>query len=356
LTTIYSFDLDDTQCSGLIQAKNGNFYGVTTNGGPQVAFELTGAGVFTVLHTFTGSTTDAGYPYGLVQGIDGNFYGVSESGGTYEEGTVYKMTPAGTVTLLHSFNQTTDFGENPSTPLLQATDGNFYSTVVGCTESGCPSDGNIFKITPSGTYTTLEAFTGPNGAYPTAGLILDPSGTFYGMTDEGGNGNGVFYSLNTGLGALASLVTTSGKEGAKIGILGQGFSSSSVVKFDGIEAIAVTRTGSTFLLATVPAAALTGSVTVTTGSTVLTSLQSFSVTPTSPSFSPSSGPVGTLVTINGTGLMQTTNVTFNGKSASFTVVSDIEVTATVPTSATTGKIKVTTKGGSVTSSTNFTVN
>jgi uncharacterized protein (TIGR03437 family) len=54
--------------------------------------------------------------------------------------------------------------------------------------------------------------------------------------------------------------------------------------------------------------------------------------------------------------MQTTNVTFNGKSASFTVVSDIEVTATVPTSATTGKIKVTTKGGSVTSSTNFTVN
>ena len=74
------------------------------------------------------------------------------------------------------------------------------------------------------------------------------------------------------------------------------------------------------------------------------------------SFSPPSGPVGTLVTINGSGLMQTMRVVFNGKSASFTVVSDTEITATVPTGATTGKIRVTTKGGSVTSSSDFTVN
>lgn len=73
-------------------------------------------------------------------------------------------------------------------------------------------------------------------------------------------------------------------------------------------------------------------------------------------FTPSSGPVGTLVTITGTGVEQTTKVTFNGKSASFTVVSDTEVTATVPTGATTGKIAITTKGGTVKTSTSFTVN
>lgn len=73
-------------------------------------------------------------------------------------------------------------------------------------------------------------------------------------------------------------------------------------------------------------------------------------------FTPSSGPVGTLVTIMGTAVEQTTKVTFNGKSASFTVVSDSEITATVPTGATTGKITVTTKGGTTKTSSNFTVN
>jgi hypothetical protein len=151
--------------------------------------------------------------------------------------------------------------------------------------------------------------------------------------------------------------TTSGKEGAKIGILGQGFSSSSVVEFGGTQATTITRTGTTFIRATVPAGALTGSVMVTTGTTTLTSAQIFRVTPTIISFAPPSGPVGTSVTITGTGLELTTNVTFNGKLASsFTVDSDTQVRADVPTGATTGKIAITTKGGSATSLTSFTVN
>ncbi len=89
---------------------------------------------------------------------------------------------------------------------------------------------------------------------------------------------------------------------------------------------------------------------------LLSTTASYKITPTYKSFTPASGPVGTEVTFNGTGLIQTTKVTIDKISASFTVVSDSEITATVPAGAATGKITVTTKGGSITSSTNFTVN
>jgi hypothetical protein len=163
--------------------------------------------------------------------------------------------------------------------------------------------------------------------------------------------------LSTTYNPFISLVNvTNGKEGSQVGILGQGFSSSSVVKFGDTAATTITRTGTTFIMATVPTGALTGNVTVTTGSATLTSNKQFKVAPTFGSFTPPSGPVGTSVTITGTGLTQATKVTFNAVSASFTVNSDSQLTATVPTGATTGKITVTTKGGSATSSTSFTVN
>jgi hypothetical protein len=130
----------------------------------------------------------------------------------------------------------------------------------------------------------------------------------------------------------------------------------SVVKFGGVQATATSVTGNTFINATVPAGALTGSVTVTTGTTTLTSTQTFRVKPVITSFAPASRSVGTSVTVNGTGLNQASKVTINGTSATFTVNSDTQVTATVPTGATSGKIAVTTTGGMATSSTNFTVN
>jgi hypothetical protein len=188
--------------------------------------------------------------------------------------------------------------------------------------------------------------------------LLSTNGTFYSTTEQGGSKNaGSFYSVSTTYSPFISLVNVrSGKEGSQVGILGQGFTSSSVVKFGGTAATTKTLTGSTFILATVPTGALTGTVTVTTGSTVLSTKANYNITPTFKTFTPSSGPVGTLVTITGTGLTQTTKVTFNKVSATFTVSSDSQVTATVPTGATTGKIVVTTKGGSATSSTSFTVN
>ena len=245
--------------------------------------------------------------------------------------------PAQTFTTLYSFDGTD--GEAYA-GLVQATNGDFYGT----------NDGTIFKITAGGTLTTLSV------ALSYGGLVQATNGDFYGTTFEGGSDFGTVFSLSMGLKAFLEIQSTSGKEGAKVGILGQGFSSSSVVKFGGTKATTIVLSGTTYITATVPAGALTGSVTVTTGSTTLTSTKTFKVLPTITSFTPSSGPVGTSVTITGTGLKQTTKVTFSGKSASFTVVSDTEVTATVPTGATTGKIIVTTKGGSVTSATSFTVN
>jgi hypothetical protein len=139
-------------------------------------------------------------------------------------------------------------------------------------------------------------------------------------------------------------------------MFGQGFSSSSAVKFGGVASTTVTRSGSTYLTAVVPGGAKTGVVTVTTGATTLTSPQTFKVKPKITSFTPPSGPVGTPVTITGTGLLQATKVTFNKVVATFTVVSDTTITTTVPTGATTGKIAVTTPGGIANSAQSFTVN
>jgi uncharacterized repeat protein (TIGR03803 family) len=357
LTTLHSFDRTDgaNPEAGLVQATDGNLYGTAVAGGANgdgTVFKITTSGTLTTLHSF--DVTDGAVPYaGLIQATDGNLYGTTYAGGANNGyGTVFKITTSGTLTTLHSFDATD--GAGPYAGLVQATNGDLYGT----TEYGGSNGGfgTVFKITPSGTLTTLHSFDATDGAGPYAGLVQATNGDFYGTTFEGGSDFGTVFSLSMGLKAFLEIQSTSGKEGAKVGILGQGFSSSSVVKFGGTKATTIVLSGTTYITATVPAGALTGSVTVTTGSTTLTSTKTFKVLPTITSFTPSSGPVGTSVTITGTGLKQTTKVTFSGKSASFTVVSDTEVTATVPTGATTGKIIVTTKGGSVTSATSFTVN
>lgn len=141
----------------------------------------------------------------------------------------------------------------------------------------------VFRITAAGTLITLHNFNGSDGVAPRGGLVQHTNGTLYGVTQQGGTGTqctnncGTVFSLNVGLGPFVSLLPTSGKVGSKIGILGQGFSSLSVVKFNGGQATTVTVTGTTFLLVTVPAGATDGYVTVTTGTTKLTSSQKFIV-------------------------------------------------------------------------------
>ncbi len=264
--------------SALVQGTDGNLYGTTEFGGSNffggTAFRLTQAGVFTTLHTF-GSKGDLGTnpTGGLVQGADGNFYGTTVSGGSAGHGTFYKMTPRGLVTTLYSFCFTgvcTD-GAMPGA-LVLATDGNFYGLTVG----GGINYGTIFQITPSGTLTTLHTFDGTDG-FNGGTLMQDTNGTLYGTTLDGGfdyttcNGcNGTVFSVSMGLAPFVETLPTSGKVGASIKILGTNLKGATSVSFNGVPATFKVASNSE-ITATVPTGATTGEVKVATPKNTLNS-------------------------------------------------------------------------------------
>ena len=212
LTTLYRF-CSQANCAdgespraGLVQASDGNFYGTTENGGANncapyygcgTVFKITSSGALTTLHSFARS--DGAYPgAGLVQASDGNFYGTTYVGGTNNYGTVFKITPQGTLTTLHSFDGSD--GANPADGLLQASDGNFYgATSYGGASNDCYGGcGTVFKITSSGTLTTLHSFAGSDGANPPARLVQASDGNLYGTTYVGGaDGRGTVFRLVT---------------------------------------------------------------------------------------------------------------------------------------------------------------
>lgn len=285
-TTIYSFD--DTHGNGprdpLVQGSDGNFYGTAVYGGAHdygEVFKITPAGVLTVLHSFDNS--DGGYPTGpLIQGSDGNFYGTTEDDGKVGGGTAFKISPAGVFTVLHNMNGATD-GAAPYDGVMQASDGNFYGTNG---QEGSLGYGTIFKITPNNVFSALHNFSLSSGVVPQAIPFQHTNGILYGDTYQGGTGSvspctseacGVFYSLNVKLPAFVRLLSNSGRVGSKVQMLGQGFSSASVVKFNGVKASTVAVSGTTFLTATVPTGASDGYVTITTGATTLKSSQLFVV-------------------------------------------------------------------------------
>jgi uncharacterized repeat protein (TIGR03803 family) len=366
LTTLHSFSSTDGSnlAAGLAQAANGNFYGTTQDGGSSsnceggcgTVFKITPGGTLTTLHSFDGP--DGEFPAaGLVQATDGNFYGTTTGvGANGDGGTVFKITPGGTLTTLHSFDGPD--GEFPAAGLVQATDGNFYGTTTGVGANG--DGGTVFKITPGGTLTTLYNFCTQShctdGASPDGGLFQATNGNLYGTTFAGGvSDDGVVFRLSVGLGPFVETQTTSGKVGAAVKILGTKLTGATSVTFNGTAAV-FTVVSSSEITTTVPAGATTGKVQVTTPSGTLSSNVAFRVTPQITSFAPPSGPVGTSVTITGVSLTQTTQVTFGGvKAITFSVTSDTQVTATVPTGAVTGRIVITTAGGTATSATSFTV-
>lgn len=358
VTTLHSFDLttDGAQpFAPLVQGNDGSFYGMTYNGAGSVrygvVFKVTSKGSFKVLHVF--GLSDGADAYGpLVLGKDGNFYGATFNGGTVGDGVVFKMTAAGALTVLHSFTPATD-GATPYGGLVQATDGNFYGAAyVG----GTKNHGTIYRVTPSGTFSTRYNFDGTSGGAPMITLLQHTTGTFYGDTFSGGtHSTGTFYSLKASLTPYAALLPASGKVGKTIGILGQGFNTATGVSFNGT-AGTFNVSSDTFLTAKVPAGATTGIVTVAIPSGNLKSRISFRVTPSIKNFTPTQGPVGTPVAITGVSLTQASKVTFGGvKATTFVVNSDTKVTANVPTGAKTGKIAITTPGGTATSSAVFTV-
>jgi uncharacterized repeat protein (TIGR03803 family) len=208
LTTLHSFNqADGWSPAALIKGTDGNFYGTTASGGPGgsnygTIFKMTPTGVLTTLHAF--NQADGWQPGGMFQNTDGNFYGVTASGGPggSNYGTIFKMTPAGALTTLHSFNQAD--GWSPAA-LIKGTDGNFYGT----TASGGPGGSNygtIFKMTPTGVLTTLHAFNQADGWQP-GGMFQNTDGNFYGVTASGGPGGSSYGTIfkMTPTGALTTL-------------------------------------------------------------------------------------------------------------------------------------------------------
>src|SRR5260370_18278791 len=166
---------------GLTLGSDGALYGVTFFGGkvgPGTIFKIPASGTFTKLYDFDG--TNGANPYGtLLLAADGNMYGTTSGDVTF--GTVFKLTHAGVVTVLHSFN----IGDSPSAGLVQATDGKLYGTTFF---GGTHGEGTIFSITTSGTFATLYSFPSfdhVDGANP-FGLMQHTDGKIYGTTSQGG--------------------------------------------------------------------------------------------------------------------------------------------------------------------------
>jgi len=285
--------------SSLVQALNGNLYGATADGGDMSSgcnppygcgtiFEITPQGKLTTIFTFHGP--DGSNPAGLIEASNGKIYGVTWSGGTgngcplseYPRGcgTLFEITSGGKLTTLYNFCSLANCmdGVGPNGPPIQAIDGNFYGTTL---QGGANNWGAIFRVTPAGALTTLYSFCALanciDGAIPNAGLVQATNGLLYGTTSEAGaSGGGTIFSLDMGLGPFISFIRNPAKIGQQFGILGYGLTGTSSVSFNGISANFKTQSD-TLLIATVPAGATTGYVTVTTPSGALTSNVPFHV-------------------------------------------------------------------------------
>jgi uncharacterized repeat protein (TIGR03803 family) len=280
--------------AGLTAAPNGNFYGTTFAGGRQQAgtvFTITPAGLLTKLYDFYSQPNGAdGWDVEapLTLGNDGNLYGTTFAGGVNRGGTVFKITPTGQFTSIYSFcsSSTCLTGFNPIAPVALGSDGNFYGTTWA---GGGADDGVAFQITPAGEYAELYSFCSEadckDGYLPNGGIIQSTDGSFYGTTLWGGDvtcGNGV----EAGCGTFYSI-------------------------FMGLGPYVQPQ----------------------------------------PTFAPS----GRQIQILGNDLTGTTSVTFNGTPATFKVRAATYITATVPADATTGPIEVTTPSGTLNSNVPFQV-
>lgn len=253
-------------------------------------FKVTREGRLTTLYSFCSQANcdDGSEPFAsLVQGTDGDLYGTTLYGGANNAGTVFKIGPEGKLATLHSFCSLSNCadGSAPSNPLLLATDGNLYGTAESGGNSGCTFPGagcgTVFKITPEGKLTTLHSFDGTDGN-GAEGLVQATNGTFYGMTDCAGTAffcflsSGTVFSLSVGLGPFVETVPTSGGTGTKVTILGFDLAGATSVRFNGEEAD-FEVVSATEIRATVPSDAKTGFVKVHTPKGTLKSNVEFQV-------------------------------------------------------------------------------
>lgn len=283
-SVVYNFDgtHGEAPFGSLIFASDGKFYGTTTSGNGRASygtvFSLSPSGSFAVIHDFT-EGSGGGTPWGgVVQGPDGNFYGTTAVGGASNAGIVYKLTPAGKFTNLHSFNFLVD-GGNPLSGLTLGTDENFYGTswANGNSPTCAPPCGTIYQITAAGAFTNLHSFVGSDGSGVAAPLTQHTDGKFYGLASAGGaNQWGTGYKLDMGLGPFLRLQNSSGGVGSAVYILGTGLTGTSAVSFNGVGATFLVHSDS-FMTATVPVAATSGPLKATTPHGILESNTNFRV-------------------------------------------------------------------------------
>jgi uncharacterized repeat protein (TIGR03803 family) len=198
----------------LVLDRHGNLYGVDQTGGEfgdGSIFELSSSGGFSVLYSFTGGA-DGAFPNGVISDAQGNFYGTANLGGAFNQGSVFEFTPGSGLKVLYSFMGSTDGGEPFDSALYRDSEGNLYGTTMF--DGGKISLGVVFKVTPDGTESVLHTFLGgSDGAHPKGSLISDGKGNLYGTTSSGENLKGGTVFQITTAGALTELHTFSGSDG-----------------------------------------------------------------------------------------------------------------------------------------------
>jgi uncharacterized repeat protein (TIGR03803 family) len=290
-------------------------------------FSITPDGTLTTLYDFCAKTNcpDGNEPLGALVLRDT----LTHEGGATNQGTVFEVPTGGTLLTLYSFYLPGAGGYSPDAGLVQASNGNFYGTTF---LGGAHADGTVFEITAGGVYTQLHSFDGADGLSPAAGLVQGTNGNFYGTTWAGGasdnclGGCGTVFEITPG-GALTTLHSFDGADGE--------FPKAGLVRGTDGNFYGTTSEGGALGYGTV------FSLAVGLGPFVETN--------------PTSGLVGNAVAVLGSGLTGTTSVTFNGTKAEFKVVSSTEITTNVPSGATTGTVKVTTPSRTLSSNVVFRV-
>ena len=341
VTPVHSFSLANQEGTpyGPVTLTPSGFYGISGTGGPDgdgMIYQVTSSGTLTTLDTFDG-TNGFEIPYAgvsLLQLPTGNLLGVTAYGmqSTNGCGSIFQMTPKGALTEVYGFSNTSTFGCGP-TALVEGPKGNFYGTATG---GGTANDGVVFALSQTGTVTVLHSFCSESncadGSNPATGLLLGTDGNLYGTTLFGGtNGQGVIYQITPG-GAYQVLYSFCSQSGCADG----GNSYGSLIQ----------GTDGNFYGAT-----STGGGSGNGGTVFQLSMGLAPFVQTMPPY----GKLSSRVAILGNELSGTTSVTFNGVAAQFKVESASLIVATVPTGATTGKVRVETPNGTLVSNIAFRV-
>jgi uncharacterized repeat protein (TIGR03803 family) len=282
-STILTLSQDGSQGIGpigaILQAADGSLYGTASSGGASgcgTIFNSSTTGSLLNTYSFAcgaGGTT----PYSpLIQASDGNFYGTTAEGGVFTKngdcffgcGTIFKLS-GGVISTLYAFSGNPTDGGLAIAGLVEGTDGELYGST---SEGGHDNSGTLYRISTSGQYQLFYSFVERFGHQVDGTLAQDTSGVFYGTTSTGGAyGEGSLYSLNMGLSPFIALVRYTGYIGRPVEILGQGLKGATAVTVNGVPATSFKIVSDTYMTAVIPAGATTGPVVVTTSTGTLTS-------------------------------------------------------------------------------------